>query len=159
MPSFPIFLQKLRKEAAAPLCFFLFQSTCVCAKQSCGIDGLLPWTNLQPLWWESLPLWRAMSRCCVVQVITLTDIQLLQVGTNDLDSVQGVKLPHHKLVCGRFWNEWSFFDLRAFVGKRKKNLKGHRGMQILWRGGKSFLSHSYLATYFTIWCVVTDIYW
>ncbi|XP_043964812.1 transcription factor EC isoform X4 [Gambusia affinis] len=82
MPSFPIFLQKLRKEAAAPLCFFLFQSTCVCAKQSCGIDGLLPCTNLQPLWWESLPLRRAMSRCCVVQVITLTDVQLLQVQSH-----------------------------------------------------------------------------
>lgn len=73
--------KKFRKEAAAPLFFFLFFSSCHGVETKLWLWQLFFFCkDLQLLWWETLPLWRAMSRCCVVKVITLTEIQLLQVG-------------------------------------------------------------------------------
>ncbi|XP_008296272.1 transcription factor EC isoform X4 [Stegastes partitus] len=80
MPSFSDISAKAQEGGCCTSFFFSSSSSsCPClGVRHTAVAGDSCSSSVRT-WWETLPLWRTMSRCCVVKVITLTEIQLLQV--------------------------------------------------------------------------------
>ncbi|XP_024913391.1 transcription factor EC isoform X4 [Cynoglossus semilaevis] len=83
MPSFSDISAKAQEGGCRTSLLLPLLLPCLGETYSCSRDSSCSSVeNLQLLRRETLSLWSAMSRCCVVKVITLTEIQLLQVQSH-----------------------------------------------------------------------------